>query len=179
MRRLAPLLLALALAAPAGATAGPTSVAELFGLPENLRLVRDAGTVDVCLLRHVEPAVRADGSVDRGTERYEETAFKPVPAPTATALRGLVLDDKTYDWPAGGGGRRPQFYLRLRFQRGDELITVDFCFLCHVLLVARNAVELGHANFGRNGDLFLRAFLQIFPDDAPLRRCAQEAGLPP
>jgi hypothetical protein len=177
MRLLAPLLLALALAAPA--TAGSASVAELFGLPENLRLVREAGTVDVCLLRHVEPAVRADGSVDRGTERYEETAFKPVPAATAAELRRLVQDDKTYDWPAGAGGRRPQFYLRLRFLRGDELITVDFCFLCHVLLVARNGAELGHANFGRNADLFLRSFRQIFPEDAPLRRAAEEAGLPP
>jgi hypothetical protein len=179
MRCAAPLLLALALAAPAGATAGPAAVAELFGPPENLRLVREADAVDVCLLHHVAPAVRADGSVDRSTERYEETAFRPVPAATAAALRGLVLDDKTYDLPAGAGGRRPQFYLRLRFHRGDELITVDFCFLCHVLLVARNGVELGHANFGRNGDLFLQAFLHVFPDDAPLRRAAREAGLPP
>ncbi len=51
-------------------------------------------------------------------------------------------------------------------------------FACHVLLVTRQGAELGHANFGPNGDLFLRAFLKVFPDDATLRHLAKEAGLP-
>jgi len=157
----------------------PSSVTELFVTPENLQLVQQTDKVDACILRHIPPAVRPDGSIDRSTERYEETAFSPVPAATATALRDLVLEQKTYDWKAGGGGRRPQFYLRLRFHRGDEIIAVDFCFLCHVLSVTKQGEELGHANFGRNGDLFLLAFHKLFPDDAPLKQVAQEAGAIP
>ena len=171
-------LLSSLLLGSAAATENPASVAELFGTLENFQLVREAGRVDVCILRHIEPTPRADSSIDRSTERYEETAFTPVPAATATVLRYLVLDEKTYDWKATGG-RRPQFYLRLRFRRGEEVIALDFCFTCHVLSVTRQGVELGHANFSPNGDLFLRAFLKIFPDDAPLRQVAKEAGLPP
>jgi hypothetical protein len=169
--------IALCLAQAAGAET-PVAVAGLFGNPANLQTVRHSDRVDVCILRHIAPAVRTDGSVDRSTERYEETMFVPVPASTAAALRDLVVNDKTYDWGAGTGGRRPQFYLRLRFHRGAEVIAVDFCFMCHVLNVSRNGTDLGHANFGRNSDLFLRAFLQVFPHDVALRHVAQEAGLP-
>ncbi len=165
--------------AATGAAEAPASVAELFATPENLQIVRRADNVDACILRHIEPVVRADGSVDRSTERYEETAFVPVPAATATVLRDLLLNENTYDWKAGSGGHRPQFYLRLRFHRGEEVVAVDFCFICHVLSVTRNNTELGHANFGRNGDLFLQAFLKVFPDDGPLKQVAREAGLPP
>jgi len=157
----------------------PANVAELFVDAQTVQLVQQADQVDVGLLRHIPPAVRPDGSVDRSTERYEETSFKPVPAAMATALRDLVLNDKTYDWKAGGGGRKPQFYLRLRFHHGKEAVAVDFCFLCHVLSVTKQGAELGHATFGRNGDLFLLAFLKLFPDDAPLKHAAQEAGVIP
>ena len=156
-----------------------TNVAELFVSSENLQLVQQADRVDACILRHIPPAARPDGSIVRSTERYEETTFAPAPAEMATALRDLVLNDQTYDWKAGGGGRRPQFYLRLRFHRGAAIIAVDFCFLCHVLSATRQGEELGHANFGRNGDLFLLAFLKLFPDDAPLKQVAQEAGVIP
>jgi len=173
-----PLLLILGFGAlRAGET--PLNVAELFVAPQHLRLVQQSDKVDVCILRHIPPATRPDGSVDRRTERYEETAFTPVPAAMATALRDLVLNDKTYDWKAGGGGRKPQFYLRLRFHHGKVAVAVDFCFLCHVLSVTKQGAELGHATFGRNGDLFLLAFLKLFPDDAPLKHAAQEAGVIP
>lgn len=160
------------------AAENPANVAELFATSENLKAVREADKVDVCILRHIEAKALPNGRIDWNSERYEETAFTTVPAPTATALRDLVLNKKTYDWKATGG-RRPQLYLRLRFHRGGEIVAVDFCFACHVLLVTRKGMELGHANFSPNGDLFLRAFLKIFPDDVPLRHFAQEAGLPP
>jgi len=83
--------------------------------------------VNVCILRHVEPIARPDGSVDRSTERYEETDFVPVPADTAKVLRELLFSGQTYDWKAGSCGKRPQFYLRLRFHQGDEIIAIDFC----------------------------------------------------
>ena len=162
----------------ASAAENPASVAELFVTPENRRVVREADQVDACILKHIEATVLANGRIDWNTERCEETAFTPASAATASALRDLVLNEKTYDWKATGG-RRPQLYLRLRFHRGDEVVALDFCFICHVLVVKSKGQELGHANFGPNGDLFLRVFLKIFPDDAPLRHAAQEAGLPP
>jgi hypothetical protein len=156
----------------------PASVAELFATPENLRLVKTADKVDACILHHVDAAPRPDGSVDRSKERYEETAFVTVTPDTTAALRTLLLNAKTYDWKAGNGGRRPQFYLRLRFHRGAEIINVDFCFMCHVLSLTHKGEELGHANFTPNSDLFLQAFLQVFPNDEPLKQVAKEAGLP-
>jgi hypothetical protein len=162
----------------ATAADAPASVAELFATPENLRIVRSADKTDVCILKHIEAATKPDGSIDRTTERYEETTFVSVPEANTSALRELLLSGKTYDWKAGSGGRRPQFYLRLRFHRGDELINVDFCFMCHVLSLTRQGEELGHANFSRNSDLFLQAFLQLFPEDKPLQQVAREAGLP-
>ena len=154
------------------------SVAELFGTPGNLRIVRNADKVDACLLHHVEAATRPDGSVDRSTERYDETTFVRVPPETAATLRDLLLSGKTYDWKAGNGGRRPQFYLRLRFHRSEELIALDFCFMCHVVHLTRAGEEIGHANFSPNSDLILQALRQIFPNDEPLKQVAKEAGLP-
>jgi len=179
MKRALVLLLSVFFSSPVPATAAPGSLVQLFGSVENIQLVRDADHVEACLLRHVEPVVRADGSIDRSTERYDETAFTPVPPAVATALRDLLLSERTYDWAAGSGGRRPQFYLRLRFQRGEQGLVVDFCFLCHVLSVTRAGEEQGHANFGRNGDLLLQSFLQVFPHDPPLQQAARESGLPP
>jgi len=161
------------------AAEAPASVAELFVTPENLQIVRRVEKVDVCILRHIEPTARPDGSVDRSTERYEETAFVSVPDATAKSLRELLLSGQTYDWKAGSGGKRPQFYLRLRFHQGDEVIAIDFCFMCHVLSVTKKGADLGHANFGHNSDLFLQAFLKVFPNDEPLKHVAKEAGLPP
>lgn len=156
----------------------PASVAELFATPENLRIVRSADSVDACILRHIEATPRADGSIDRSSERYEETSFVPVPAPAATALRDLLLNRKSYDWKAGNGGRRPRFYLRLRFHRGDELINIDFCFMCHVLNLTHGGQDVGHANFNPSADLFLQALLTVFPGDEALKQVAREAGVP-
>src|SRR4051812_47926110 len=156
----------------------PASVAELFATPETLQVVRSATQVDVCILHHVDAATRPDGSVDHSTERYEETPFVPAPADVAATLRELLVSGKTYDWKAGNGGRRPQFYLRARFHWGDEVVAIDFCFLCHVLSITHRGAEVGHANFNPNADLFLQAFLKLFPGDAPLRQVAKEAGLP-
>jgi hypothetical protein len=177
MKRLIPVLFFAFCFGSVLAAEGPASVAELFVTPENLRVVREADKVDVCILNHIAPTVLANGRIDWDSERYEDTAFTPVPAATATTLRDLVLDEKTYDWKATGG-RRPQLYLRLRFHRGAEVVALDFCFVCHVLLAHRNGTELGHANFLPNSDLFLQTFLKVFPDDAPLKHVAREAGLP-
>ncbi|MEO6992646.1 MAG: hypothetical protein ABI273_03360 [Lacunisphaera sp.] len=154
------------------------SVAELFGTPENLQLVRSADKVDACLLHHVAAAIQPDGSVDRSKERFDETTFVPVPSGTAATLRELLLSGKTYDWKASHGGRRPPFYLRLRFHRGEELIDLDFCFKCHVVHLTRDGKEIGHANFSPNSDLILQALRQVFPNDEPLKQVAKEAGLP-
>ncbi len=161
------------------AAENPASVTQLFVTPENLRVVRDADLVDACILRHIEPTPRADGSMDWSTERYEETAFTAVSPNSSSALRYLLLNEKTYDWKAGSGGHRPQFYIRLRFHRAKEVLAIDFCFLCHVLSLSRQGAELGHANFSGNADLLILAFQKTFPDDEPLKRLAKEAGLPP
>ena len=97
---------------------------------------------------------------------------------TAAALRTLLLSGKTYDWKASNGGRQPQFYLRLRFHRGEELVDLDFCFMCHVVHITRAGEEIGHANFSPNSDLILQALRRVFPDDEPLKQVAKEAGLP-
>lgn len=160
------------------ASDAPASVAELFATPEILNILRSSEKTEACILHHVAASTRSDGSVDHGTERYEETPFTPVPSLVANHLRDLLLDGKTYDWKAGNGGRRPQFYLRLRFHRGEEMIAIDFCFMCHVLSITHQGKEVGHANFNPNSDLFLQAFLKIFPDDTPLKQVAKEAGIP-
>src|SRR5512135_1990844 len=123
MKRI-PLLFAALGLGRALASENPTNVAELFGTPDNLKVVREADKVDACLLRHINAVTLPDGRIDWKTERYDETGFTTVPAPTAATLRDLVLDEKTYDW-AATGGRRPQLYLRLRFHREDEVVTLD------------------------------------------------------
>lgn len=170
-------LLSLVCLGSALAAGHPANVAELFGSADNLRLVRESDKVDACILHHVGPVVLADGRVDRNSERYEETGFTPVPVATTAALRELVLSEKSYDWKAGDG-RRPQFYIRLRFHRGEDLVVLDFCFLCRVLNVTRKGEELDHASFAPNSDLFLQAFLKVFPHDGPLQQVAKESGLP-
>lgn len=168
----------LILAHVAHAADAPASVAELFATPEILSIVRSPGQVEVCILRHIHASTRPDGSIDHSTERYEETSFVPVPPAIANDLRDLLVGGKTYDWKAGNGGRRPQFYLRLRFHRAAKMVAIDFCFTCHVLSITHQGKEAGHANFNPNSDLFLQAFLKIFPDDAPLQQVAKEAGVP-
>ena len=172
------ILISIFSAGPVFSAENVASVAELFGTPENFRLVRNSDKVDACLLHHVEAAARPDGSVDRSKERYDETTFVSVPSETAATLRELLLSGKTYDWKASNGGRRPQFYLRLRFHHGEELIALDFCFMCHVVHLTRSGEEVGHANFSPNSDLILQALRQVFPNDEPLKQVAKEAGLP-
>ena len=178
MKKLSLFLICLLSIGPAFAADNVASVAELFGTPENLRLVRNADKIDLCILHHLPAAPRPDGSVDHGKERYEETTFVAVPPGPAAALRDLLLSGKSYDWKAGNGGHRPQFYLRLRFHRGEEVIALDFCFMCHVVNLTRAGEDVGHANFSPNSDLFLQAFRQVFPNDEPLQQVAKEAGLP-
>jgi hypothetical protein len=170
------LLLAGFFWAHACAAEKPASVADLFDSPATVKVVQTAEKIEACILRRIAPAPRADGSVDWSTEHYEETPFVAVPAPVAATFRQLLLDEKTYDWKSADG-RRPQFYLRLRFAGGDQPLLIDFCFMCHVLSVTRGR-EIGHANFNPNSDLILQAFLKLFPDDKPLRQVAREAGLP-
>lgn len=155
----------------------PEDVARLFGSPDNLGIVRTADRVDSCLLKHIPAAELPDGRIDWKTERYEDTTFTTVPAPAAGALRDLLLDNKSYDWSAHGG-RRPSLYLRLRFHRDANVVTCDFCFLCHVVLVSRDGTEVNRANFSPSTDLLLQQFLKMYPHDEPLRRVAREAGLP-
>ena len=171
-------LLALPLLSSTAVAASPASTSELFSPADILLTVRSADRVDVCLLHHIPATTRPDGSIDRSTERYDETTFVPVAAAPAAMLRDLLLSEKSYDWQAGNGGRRPQFYLRLRFHRGDDLVALDFCFMCHVLVVTHRGQELGHANFSPNADLFLLAFLKVYPHDEPLLGLARESGLP-
>jgi hypothetical protein len=171
------LLLAVLFSTTAFAGERPASVADLFGSPENFQLVQTAPKVSACILHRVAPTPRADGSVDWSTEHYEETAYVPVSDQLAATFRQLLLDTKTYDWKSSDG-RRPQFYLRLKFARGEEIVAVDFCFMCHVLGITREGREIGHANFNPNSDLILQAFLKLFPNDKPLQQVAREVGLP-
>ena len=178
MKLLTTLFIFLSLLGAATAADASASIAELFATPENLHLVRAADKVDACILRHIEATPRADGSVDRSTERYEETDFISVASDEISALRALLLSPKSYDWKASSGGRRPQFYVRLRFHQGEEVVSIDFCFMCHVLSITRQGSELGHANFSPNTDLFVQMFMKLFPADEPLKQVAQATGLP-
>lgn len=175
MKRFTPFFLSTLWFASATAGETPASVAELFGTPEKMSIIREPDRVDACLLNYVQPAQQPDGNMS--TERYEETAFTPVPAAAAAALRDLLLNENTYRWKASPG-RRLRFSVRLRFQRDAEVLTIDFCPQCQVLSVARKTESMGRANFGGNADLILQAFVKAFPDSEPLKLAARRAGLP-
>jgi hypothetical protein len=167
-------LCALLLAAPAAAAEPSAEVAAAFGGAENLAIVRDGVRADACLLRHVPAPPRPDGSVDHQLERFEETAFVPLDARTTSQLRDLLLSDKTYVNADHTGGHQPQYYVRLRFQRGPDTVAVDFCFHCKILRVLRNGAEVGGASFAGNADLLVDHCARIFPADAALQALARE-----
>jgi hypothetical protein len=175
MRLLALMLSVLLPVAACAAQEPANNLAGIFGGADNLRLVREADTADACILHHVAPQTRPDGSVDWASERFEETKFVAVPAATLERVCKLLLDPKTYTDPTHTGGRRPQYYVRLRLHRGVDVLNIDFCFLCRVLRIMRTDGEVaGQAGFEGNQDLLVDAFLKVFPDDAPLHSVARE-----
>jgi len=141
---------------------GPRNVAEQFVTDENLMIVRDPEKVSACILRYIAPP-KGSGLKE---QRYEETQYAEVPSDAAAKLQSALLSESNFDYSAKGCF--PRYHTRLKFQRGEKTITIDFCFSCRILSIMRDAQVIGDGNF--KDPVFLDAMRTMFPEDAALKK---------
>jgi hypothetical protein len=156
------------------ADAGTRHVAALFGSQAALDAVRLAHEVDACVLKRVPGAPQSAGK-PAGPDRYEETAFVPLPATLIADLSEKLLDPQSYSFPASGGLVLsklcvPVYQVRLRFKNEDDVVAVDFCFGCAIARVVHNGREIKTVDFDPSYATFRRAFVAVFPNDETLKQ---------
>jgi hypothetical protein len=138
----------------------PDTALAMFGSAENVAIVERADSIAACMLRYTPPP----GKVFGPGEKYEETVFVQVEKGAADRIRETLLSDATYRWDVVTGCW-PQYGVRLRFQKSDRTVTVDFCLRCKVLLVARDKKPLGGGLFYHAAHVFTEEFGKLFPKE--------------
>ncbi|HVU18749.1 MAG TPA: hypothetical protein VHD32_17730 [Candidatus Didemnitutus sp.] len=129
-------------------------LAETFGGPWNVGVVRQPDKVDACILHS---GLTADRRM-----RYDETDFVAVPSELAAPLQAALLNERTY-LHGIENLCAPRYRVRLRFHRGRNIVAVDFCFDCGILAIYRNGSQVDQEYFGSG--IFLASMKRLFPGD--------------
>jgi hypothetical protein len=164
----------LAAGVACAANAPTRDVAAFFGSRANLDAVRLAHEVDACVLKHV-PGTPKPGGGPAAPDRYEETAYVPVPTSLVADLSEKLLDPRSYSFPSADGlvlskFCHPVYQVRLRFKHEDTVVAVDFCFSCGIARTLANGREIKTADFDPSYPIFRSAFLGLFPTNEALQK---------
>jgi hypothetical protein len=135
----------------------PRSVSELFG-KNGLQIITNADTVSAVLLKQ-----------DRKGKVRERVRRVELPAEAQRAAVKLVSANASYDWNIWKPCL-PEYGTRLLFRRGDDTITVDFCFACDILSVSPAGRHESRGYFDPSSAAWLRFFRDQFPRDKTLRK---------
>ena len=137
----------------------------MFGVAENLEIVRHPDKVDACVLRYFPPP----NGKRENHERYEDTAFIEVSAKSVAAIRDVLLADSTYIWDRVTICW-PRYHTRMRFHRAGKVVAVDFCLDCSLVQVLRDGRFVGNGLFHKRFPGLLAELRQIFPNDNTLAK---------
>jgi hypothetical protein len=97
------------------------------------------------------------------------TRYHLVPAENQRQISALLLSSHTYDWQMWKPCA-PLYLTRLVFQRGDESVSVDFCFDCNIITSGDSKTKpVKNAYFDPSHPVLLKWFKIIFPKDRELR----------
>ena len=147
-------LLALVLftASVAGQTGNePRNITQLYG-KQALQTIRSPDRVSAVLLK------------DRNGRLKERSRQVLLPPEALRAASKLLSKSSSYGWgiwkPCA-----PQYGSRLIFRRGEQSVSVDFCFECVILSVTPAARPEDHVDFGPSRGAWLRLFKDQFPKD--------------
>lgn len=167
-RRVPPLLLAwLVLASSSLAADRAISVATLLQSEENVEFLRAPERIEVCLLTAKEPLLRKKS----GKRRYVEGDAKSLAAPAAEKLRARLASDDSYRWHTTATGE-PVWNIRVKFFRGKDYLSADFCFDSGLVLFARDGLPFSAEDYIDPNDEFFALLRTPFPKEKALRAVA-------
>lgn len=129
----------------------PTSALTLYGKP-TLEILRKPDHVEVCLLTQHQD--------DSLTERTPRSTVHPS---MQRALSAILTKDKTYLWDV----RKAclvNYEARAIFHRGEQIVTVDFCFGCDILAF-ESPFQKGGAHFDGGARPLRVIFEKLFPEN--------------
>lgn len=168
MSRVPPLLIALlGLALPAFAADRATSVASLLQSQENVEFLRAPERVEVCLLTAKEPLFRKKS----GKRRYVEGDARSLPPASVERLRTRLASDDNYRWHTAAEGE-PVWNLRVKFYRGKDYLSADFCFESGLVLFARDGLPFSAEDYVDPDDEFFALLRAPFAKEKSLRAIA-------
>lgn len=142
-------------------------IGRLFGGADNVDVVKAPDRVQAFRIR------RPTAGNDHGSYNQWTVVAGPVRVPDDLAARfsrGLTVE-KTYrgDNPKACD---PSPGYMLRFTKAGRSIDVTFCFECAILFTHRGAVSIWYANIDDSTQAIAALLLQVFPQDADLKRIA-------
>ena len=124
-------ILAACFAVASGLTAvaeQPKNVAELFGGPEAIAVIRSAERVEACVLQRA-------GSP--GSEKWKETSYLLLTKAGADKLRALLLDESTYSWEVADGNSSSHNIVMV-FTHGSKTAKMAFALDCDFIFTAHD-----------------------------------------
>ncbi len=144
----------------------PTTVSELFLSPQFIEIIEDPDTIEACMLKIKDPMRKYIfwGPKDLTKRKYVEGDFVSVPDEIASNLKKNLLSEESYRWGIRVGCV-PIFQSRLRFNRGDEEVEIDFCFLCSIMNIRRKEEYVSGSVFDMDRTGFLDQMIALFPEE--------------
>lgn len=144
---------------------------KFYGSAENLALILTANKVTACRLRLPRDK---NGEVDH--EKFRADSLKyytpepevAVPEATLKELRSILQDPGSRD-TIGGKACMPTFGVRVTFVKGKKTLTVNFCFLCSILVTASQSEQIvGGGGFDPVEKKLMEIAQSLFPKDTDL-----------
>lgn len=167
-RRVPSLMVALMLVlVPAIGSDRPNSVVSLLQSEENIEFLRAPERVEVCILTAKEPLFRKKS----GKRRYVEGEARSLSAESAARLRARLASDDNYRWHTAAEGE-PVWNLRVKFYRGKDYLSADFCFESGLVLFARDGLPFSAEDYIDPDDEFFALLRAPFPKERSLRAIA-------
>lgn len=148
----------------AAADKSPRTAIALYGGVSNIDIIKNAEEVTACVLNYTPPREENGRFVEN--EKYSEGAYLVVPVRIATKLKSALIGDSTYGWDYAKPCH-PRWHTKVKFRKGRDVISVQFCFGCHILDIRINDKYVALEDF--EGTIFIDTMRALFPNDEALK----------
>ena len=148
---------------------GRWQVTRLFGGCENLRVLRDATSVEAYRLA---PPIGKNPQQERTAPSGFQVVSPPVlvPQDLAASLAARLTSPSSYRFSIGKECGYPDYGVKLSFTKDGQKVEVFLCFHCRELAVVKDGVTMGEADFDRAAAELIAATKRLFPDDEPIQQ---------
>lgn len=148
-------------------TEAADSVDELFSAEGVLETIQAPERVSACALKSINPPKKylLWGQRDWSKRKYEEKEYVTVPESSLRRMRKDWFAEDSYRWDSKVGCR-PIFQSRVRFEKGEQVVEIDFCFGCSIMLVRNDGKVVSSALLEVKDTVFLDEMIALFPDES-------------